>query len=394
VVLIPVYVWLLLVWTAYAIDISPTGRLDRSGHIKGHDFAHFYVLGEIANEHAAEDLYDFSAQADRMDRLVPSYENRFLPIHAPQVAMFFGPLARLPYETAVTVWLVLSAVVYAGCCYAMWAVLPNLDRHGWIVALLAAAFPAFYGLITFGQTSAFALLWLVLGFLALRSGRPWLAGLMVGSLAYKPTLLLVLPLAFIYQGQFQVVLGAVAAALVQFAAAWFFLGKAAIVGYVINFKAVAASGFLLEARPELMHSLKAFFSILLPWPTSAMVLYIATALVVIVIALRNWRTAARLELRYSVLLLATVLVDPHVYTYELVVLVPAFLLAASWVLERPGKDVRFWMVMGLCYMLPALTPLTSVTRIQWSVPALATLMGMLVLSARPVETSDIAQGQV
>jgi len=88
--LIPVYGWLLVVWTAYAIDISPAGRLDRSGHIKGHDFAHFYVLGQIANDRAPAELYDFAAQAARMDRLVPDNENPFAPFHGPHLALFFA----------------------------------------------------------------------------------------------------------------------------------------------------------------------------------------------------------------------------------------------------------------------------------------------------------------
>ena len=70
--LLPVYGWILVVWTAYVIDISPAGHLNRSGHVKGHDFVHFYVLGQIADEGVAADLYDFDAQAARTDRLVPS----------------------------------------------------------------------------------------------------------------------------------------------------------------------------------------------------------------------------------------------------------------------------------------------------------------------------------
>src|SRR5687768_6065371 len=106
--LIPVYLWILFAWSAYAIDISPAGTLDRAGHMKGHDFLHFYVLGEIGLERAGHEVYSFAAHAKRTDRLVPQYEHRFLPIHAPQVALFFAPLARLPYTVALTVWLLLT----------------------------------------------------------------------------------------------------------------------------------------------------------------------------------------------------------------------------------------------------------------------------------------------
>ena len=81
--LLPVYVWLIFAWTAYAVDISPAGRLDRSGHVKGHDFAHFYVLGQITVKGVPGDLYDFDTQAKRTDRLVPEYQDRFVPVYGP-----------------------------------------------------------------------------------------------------------------------------------------------------------------------------------------------------------------------------------------------------------------------------------------------------------------------
>jgi hypothetical protein len=393
VMLIPVYGWLLLVWTAYAIDISPAGRLDRSGHIKGHDFAHFYVLGEIANDHAADDLYSFTRQAERMDRLVATYENRFLPIHAPQVAVFFGPFARLRYENALAVWLILSAGIYAVCCWTIWTTLPILRKHVWVVALLAAAFPAFYSVIAFGQTSAFALLWLTLGFVALKKRQPWLAGLSLGCLAYKPTLLLVLPLAFIYGRQFTVLIAGAAAVTIQFVAAWFFLGMASIIGYVHNFRVAAELGSLLEAQPLLMHSLRSFFSILLPDPSSAIAAYLLTALVVMAAAIGHWKSSAPLEQRYAVLLLATILVDPHVYTYELVALVPALMAIASWLLEQPSPKVGVWIMLALSYALPGFPGLTAVTRVQWSVLAFATLMAMVMAATRSRERGPGTLGE-
>jgi hypothetical protein len=388
--LIPVYGWLVFVWTAYAIDISPTGRLDRSGHIKGHDFAHFYVLGEIARERATDDLYSFTAQAARMDRLVPNYQNRFLPIHAPQVALFFAPLAGLPYEKALVFWLTLSAITYAVSGWALWRALPNLRRFGWIVALLAVASPAFYALVTFGQTSAFALLWFTLGFLALRRGRPWLAGLALGTLFYKPTLVLVLPFAFLYARQFQVLLGAIVSALIQVTVVLAYFGKAAVIGYVHNFREAVASGTLLEARPELMHSLKAFFSILLPWPALALLCYAIAALIVFALAVRTWNTKAPLELRYAVLLLATVLMDPHVYTYELVVLVLPLMLLASWAVQRSQAISGLWIALACSYALPAFTVLVGLTGIQWSVVAFTGLTIIAVVSAE--SSPSLARG--
>ena len=104
--LLPVLMWFGYSWTVLAIDVSPSGRLDRSGHIKGHDFVHFYVLGQIGLDRATNELYDFAAQGRRIDRQLPEYESRFVPIHPPIVALFMAPFAAMPYVTAlVCLWL-------------------------------------------------------------------------------------------------------------------------------------------------------------------------------------------------------------------------------------------------------------------------------------------------
>ena len=226
--LIPVYGWLLLVWTAYAIDLSPAGRLDRSGHIKGHDFAHFYVLGEIANDHAPADLYSFAAQARRMDRLVPEYENRFAPIHGPQMSLLFAPFARLPYVVALTVWLALAAVGYAVCCFFLWSHAPNLRPCRWVAVVLAAGYPPFYLLLAFGQSSTIALACVTAAYFALRARQPLLAGLALGSLFYKPSFGLALPFILLYGREWRMLLGAGVAVLLQLGAATAYYGASVL----------------------------------------------------------------------------------------------------------------------------------------------------------------------
>lgn len=390
--LIPVYAWTVFVWAAYAIDISPSGRLDRSGHIKGHDFAHFYVLGQIAGDRAPADLYSYEAQAARTDRLVPEYENRFLPVHGPQVALFFAPFARLPYTLALALWLGLCAAIYGASAIALWRATPALRRYGWVAALLVLGNPGFYALIAAGQTSAVALAWFTLAYLALVRGRPWLAGLALGALAYKPALALVLPFAVLYARQWRILFGALVSIALQAGSAWAYFGTDAMAGYLGNISRAANALALLEARPWLMHSLRPFFSLLIPWPSIAWAAYVATAAFAIVVATRTWRSAAPLELRYAVLLVATVLVDPHVYSYELVVLVPAFVLAASWAIERAEAAKPVGIVLYLCYILPMFDDLTRLTRVQWSVVALATLLIQLARSSGPRAAHHAGRG--
>jgi len=373
VVLIPVYGWLLLVWSAYAIDISPAGRLDRSGHIKGHDFAHFYVLGEIANNHAADDLYDFSAQAERMDRLVPSYENRFAPIHGPQLSLLFAPLARFPYEVALSIWLAVTVVGYAACCIWLWASSPGLRPYRWVALILTAGFPPFYLLIAFGQNSVLALVCVTGAYFALRAGRPWLAGFALGMLVYKPAFGLALPFVLLYGREWQMVFGATSAAVLQLAAGAFYYGVNSVSRYFEAVTHVGQIAGVLEPIPDQMQSLRSFFSVLLPSPDVAFVAYAVCAALVIGLAAWCWRSTAALELRYSVLLLATILVDPHVNPYDLVAIIPVLVLAAGFLISRPTLERLPWVLLYLCYYLPALSYLPAITHVQFSVIALLAL---------------------
>ena len=62
-------------------------------------------------------------------------------------------------------------------------------------------------------------------------------------------------------------------------------------------------------------------------------LYLASAVLVLALLYKTWRSPELLSLRYlRTFLVATVLVDPHLTTYDLVVLAPAFLLIGDWIL--------------------------------------------------------------
>ena len=66
--------------------------------------------------------------------------------------------------------------------------------------------------------------------------------------------------------------------------------------------------------------------------------------------------AVSLPLRYSTLLLASVLVAPHLTVYDLVILAPAFILLADWLIGQPVTSSTRWLgtLLYLVYMLPLL----------------------------------------
>jgi hypothetical protein len=361
--------------------MSTPGLRDRNGLIKGTDFLHFYTLGNIALQKRGDLLYDIKAQASLLQKLVPAAAgNLYIPLYGPQVSLLFAPFARWSYPVALTIWLLLNAVIYGMCCYLVWKHCPNLRVQPRTVLVAALAFPGFFHLILWGQTSALALLCFTLAFLALSKNRPYLAGLAIGSLIFKPQLGLAAAVIFLFAREWKLIATAILAALAQFTVGWLYYGTPAMSEYLRSLRNVGDVMALLEPRPYQMHSLRAFWSLLIPWTPPAFALYALTAATILALAVRRWRSTTTLGLRYSALMLATVLVAPHLTVYDLLILAPAFLLMADWAVvggKRPAPMMS--VLIYLCYPLFLLGPLARITHLQLSVIAMT---GLLLLIDR------------
>ncbi len=132
---------------------------------------------------------------------------------------------------------------------------------------------------------------------------------------------------------------------------------------------------LLEPRLYQTHSLRAFWSLLLPWPRVAFGLYVVSAVAILALAVRVWISRSALSVRLSALLFATVLVSPHLTVYDLIILAPAFLLLGDWAAAQPEQlsAPRIQQLLYLCYPLFLMGPLTRITHLQLSVLAITAL---------------------
>ncbi len=378
------------IWMVYAVTLATPGLRDRTGKLKGTDFLHFYTLGSLVNEGRSDALYDARAQAAQSERLVPESKGfYFLPIYGPQVALLFAPLARLSYGWAALAWISASILLYAFCCRAVWKACASLEPHGGLIALLALAYPAFFNLVAHGQTSALAMACFTAAGLALLKEKPFYAGLAIGMLIYKPQLGVAAAFVFVFALEWKVVAGAVLAAAAQIAVAWAYFGSAVMENYWQALRQLGDTAAILEPKLFQMHSLRSFWSLLLPWEPAARILFVVTAALVLVWALAAWRSRAPLPLRYAAFLLATVLVTPHLTVYDLVILVPALLFLGDWALAHAGHPssppVR--ALLYLCYALPLLGVVTQATHVQLSVIAMAAL----ACTMRPLLRAETVQ---
>jgi hypothetical protein len=367
----------LSLWSIYWWNMATPGLRDRAGNFKGTDFLHLYTLGSIALAHRSADLYNMRAQMElAADRVPAAAGIRYLPLYPPQVSIFLAPFARLSYPWALTLWLAFSTLIYGACCYAIWRTCPRLRDHERTVFILAAAFPAFWHLIAWGQTSGLALAAFAAAFLALRKEHEFLAGLALGCLIFKPQLGLAAATIFLITLRWKIIAGAIVSAGAQLLAGVLYYGIESLRGWIRALRNVPNALTLFEPRIYQTHSLRTFWYMLIPWPRASLALYVTSALAVCVLTIACWRSRLPLAVRYSALLLASVLVAPHLTVYDLVILAPAFLLLADWIAAEsagfpaPGLKVLLYFA----FVLPMLGPIARWTHVQLSVVVMAAVL--------------------
>ena len=384
----------LCLWSIYTWNMAAPGLRDRAGNLKGTDFLHFYTLGSLALAHRGADLYNMQAQSQLAVERVPAAAGiRYLPLYPPQVSILFAPFARFSYPWALIFWLTLSSLIYGLCCYAIWRACPNLRNHGPTVLILALGFPAFWHLIAWGQTSALALACFTLSFFALRAQREFLAGLALGCLVFKPQLAVAAALVFVATLHWKVIVGALLSAVAQLAGACLYYGSGALRQWLQMLLNVRALLPLLEPKLYQTHCLRTFWTMLIPWPTASVALYVISVLLVSALAIACWRSRLALCLRYSALLLASVLLAPHLTVYDLVILAPAFLLLSDWTVANPGHPNAPYLkiLLYLAFSLPLLGPFARWTHLQLSVLAMAALLyGIWILGRGSASDSEFS----
>jgi hypothetical protein len=312
-------------WGACAVDFSTPGLIDRAGNIKFQDFLPLYVSAQSIAQGHADALYNQQTAVTEMKAIVAqsnaprSMLSRLPNLYGPQVALLFVPLTRFSFAASARIWGALSLLLFTACVYALWKRCPALRPHAGMVVLAALAFPPLFHFFVRGQNSAFVLACFTAAFFGFRAQRPWLAGIALGLLIFKPQFLVALPLILFLSGELKALIGLTASAAAQLAFAWIYFGSSVMRAYfntLFHFPR-----WIETAEPGIahmqMHSLRSFWALLVPWPEAALVLYILCSLVVMRWAASIWKSSATLALRFSAITLAAVLVNPHLFVYDL-----------------------------------------------------------------------------
>lgn len=371
----------LCLWSICAIDLSNSGIFDRAGNLKFQDFLPVYVASSLVSEHRPLAIYDPQLQEIEKQFFRKPDRVRLPFLYPPHVAWLFRPLTALQFFPAAFLWAVAGMLIYFLCVYLIWRNCPGLSSCRELVFLAALAFPPLFHCFIRGQLSALLIAIFTAACLAFQSRHPFLGGMILGLLAIKPPFLLAIPLVFLLARAWKPLLGLAVSVLGQLVLVRFFLGEQILRAWLSLFSHSSQwiSTAELDLAPIQMHSLRSFWTLLLPWPTAALAAYVLTAIAAIAWAAAIWKSAAALALRFSALSLAAVLVNPHLFVYDLLVLAPALFLLLDWTLlhrNEPSSD-RLKLLLYFSFLLPLFGPISRWTHTQASVIALAALLWTL-----------------
>jgi hypothetical protein len=307
------------------------GLIDRNGKPVGTDFSNVYAAGTLTWQGRPAEAYQPAAQhaAEKAvfgDRAVPFYGWHYPPFF---FAVAFV-VAAVPYAWGLAIWLAASFAAYLA---AIRAILPRPET-----LLIAAAFPAVVVNIGHGQ-NGFLTTALLGGALQLLDRRPWIAGVLIGLLAYKPQFGVLIPVALLAGGRWSTIGAAVATVAALLAVSFVTLGGGVWHAFAdsMNFTQTV----VLEQGTTGWEKIQSVFSALRMWGANVHTAYtvqITLALILAASLAWLWQGDAAFELKAAGLATASLLATPYVLDYDLVVLAIAIAFFAKHGLSRGFRD--------------------------------------------------------
>lgn len=312
-----------------------------NGRPIGRDFIAFWSASRLALDGDPAAAYDIARIHAVQGALAPH------PIHAmpwhypPSLLLLVLPLGLLPYPLALLVWLALPMAALMALVGRAYPVAPG----GRLAApLLALIFPATAQCLISGQTGVAAAA-LLLGGMLLLDRRPLLSGMLLGLLACKPQLALLLLPALVCGGSWRALMSAGVTAAALAGASLLVLGPAAWVAFLGD---VPAAGALLEsgAKPwERMPTTFAAARLLGLESGAAWAVQGLAALAAAAAVGWTWRRHGDTGPRLAMLAAAIPLATPFLFDYDLVV----WLFPLAWL---AGEGQRAGWHRGERWVIP------------------------------------------
>jgi len=318
------------------------------------DFTIYYTAGTMVRQGMGHALYDDVAQFEVQRRFAPQVATRLAALHfnhPPFEALLFVPLTLFSYRAAFLLWMLANLAMLTALPILLRPYVPVLrERPPWVWTLIALAFfPIFFALLQ-GQDAILLMFLYAAAFVALKKGRLVAAGGALACGLFK--FHLVLPFLFLLliqekrpQGRRRILGGFLLVATVLGVVSLAAVGAQQLISYphyVLNLEKTMALGAIMPSdMPNLRGALYVVASYLGGTGSPSFdVLVLALSAAVFLLA--AWisisddtpcaNSSARTstdDLKFSLAVLATIVVSYHGLGYDLCVLALPVLLVAG-----------------------------------------------------------------
>ncbi len=383
-----------LVLVAGILAVSPNFRLVSGPEAEpfGGDVLHEWTGAWVLTHGERSRLYDLDyVRSVQHDPAVVGFEwdrNAYLPmVYPPFWYLVLSPLGSLPLPVAAVVWTLLTTTCLVGAAFVLlrWqGEQPGTLRAEWAL-LAAAAFAPVILSLSSGQKGTLLLLLFGSTFVLLDRKRPFLAGLVFGLVAFKPQLTLVVGFTMLFKRQWRFLAGGVTTGAVLVGLS--FLAGADLCGDY--FALVAGMGNYVQTGGYDLAEAHCWWGstqlLLGGWPDGVVkgvvvALTLWTLALVVRVARRPFAYGSpTFALQFASLVVATLVTSPHLYTYDLTLLLLPLFLVASVALDPRHSLGRTLPAVGvLLYVAVGLSPrLAAATGLQLSVLLMLALLDLL-----------------
>ncbi|WP_265530199.1 glycosyltransferase family 87 protein [Sphingomicrobium marinum] len=301
--------WLALLWG------TADGTIDRFGRPVGADFSQVYAAGQMVWAGNAPDVWNWTAHGLVQQALHGSTSVDLYGWHyPPPFLLIAAPLALLPYWAALIVWQAVTLGAFALLARAA------IDRKDWWLWVIGA--PVIFICIGHGH-NGFLTAALFGGAMLLLEKRPWVAGLLIGALVYKPHFALLLPLLLLVMKAWRTIAGAAISSLGLIAITLMIWGWPVWQAFIDSLD-LTRTVILEEGRTGFFKIMSAFAWVRM-WGGSVPLAYAAQAVVTLIaIGTTLWlATKNRPDLTKAAAATAALLATPYLLDYDLVLLLVA-----------------------------------------------------------------------
>ena len=290
------------------------------------DFLSFWAAGRMVSEGAGAQIYDIEAHR-AVERTVSAVGILPFP-YPPPFALMLSPFGLLPFGLGFAAWVALTGVFYV------------FAARPWMQDRLALAQPSVLVNGFIGQ-NAFLTSGFFLAGLHLLKTRPLIAGAVLGLLAIKPQLAVMLPIAMIAGRHWRAIAGGALSALLLLLVGLATLGSAS---YAAFFEMLSTyTGFVAQSRWP-WRELASIYALLRYFGLAAgiaMAVHVAVAAAAAVMVWQSWRQDR--PGKEAVLAAATLLATPYLLTYDGVLLG----LPVAWLMFTGNRAVAALLIWGL-----------------------------------------------